>query len=169
MSSVKAGLSGSDGMDGVFANESIGTNMEMKANLSNVINDCKKAYGYCRNVFHQYFRQRLKVAISQNLNKFKVDDYLTSKVMRRLDEMVDKGVMYRLNLTDEFPDYKDLLYEFECPVMMGKSVDDILEELVYGAFDASLLKEFRHELGVYMSNENVIDLFVSKLENEVGR
>lgn len=165
MNSSKIALESND----VFTNNTINANLNIKNSLSKILKDCHKAYMYCRNVFHQYFNQRMKILISHSLDKFNVDEYMTTCVNRTLNDFIDECVLYKLELKNDIPDYKELLYSFDNPVLMDKSVDDVFEELVYRAYPVSLVIEFKDALEMYVKDENVIDLFISKLENDMDR
>ena len=135
----------------------------MQKNLSNILALAKKAYMSCRSKFHEYFESEF--IRNFLVNSIKRDKHIINKTNQQtLYDLIDNSVLYRLELSTLPPDKTDLLYSFANPFDAAVSLDELLESLVYSAFPASLVKEYKDALEQHIYDSRIVDLIISRLE-----
>ena len=131
--------------------------------LSLIMNDINKAYTNAANVFHAHFKQIFDTSLRTDLM---VKEKYIKSLYRPDDlyEFIDAAVRYRIGVTTIEPPKNKFIYSMTDPYMITESLDDILHRIMYSAYPANVIKEFKNYLDGYIYDERIVDLIVSKLE-----
>ena len=135
--------------------------------VNNIIQILKKSYELYSADFHEYYIQRFNSSLISSSSFSGVLKYNTSL----LESFIDKCVYYRLGISDVLPTTNSIIYEISVslsPTEYSESLDDIMDELVYGAYPSRLINKLRSQLESHSLSQSVIDLITSKLETQLN-
>lgn len=128
------------------------------------------AYVACRDMFYEYYGSAVYDGIV--VKSFKKLSSVPN-VRASLHELIDDCVMFRLNITNDIPSKSNTYYAFTESIKynlveeLDKTLNQIVESLVYCAYPWKIVKEFKNKLlneGISSTTaDDIIDGLVNDL------